>query len=365
MLLENLILKIPFLNRYYFINATKLKRKFWISLHHFKLLKPYAFVIWLMTYKCNLKCEYCEASANENYIEELTWDNLINLFDDFQNFGVKRVLLSGGEPLMHSHFFQVLSEFRIRKIIPGLLSNGLLVKQYFNDLSKYKFFFYQTSIDGLPEYHDKMRGLSGTFDKAIQSLELFAEIKTPIRIVNSVIHKDNITQMEYLFEYIKNSYATKWQITPLVNVGRASGLNLGLSSEHIKFLNEFIREKSKYFDIAWSESCSYINYFDKKNVTTPFFCGAGLTRCSIMPNGDVIGCNQIYNHSYSEGNIKSRKFSDIWLNEFKTFRSNNFRKECKECEFLKNCQGGCWVEWLLRNSCYKTNYFLDKNTNVI
>jgi len=365
MLLEKIILKTPVINKYYFINATKIKRKFWISLHKFKLLKPYAFVIWLMTYKCNLKCEYCEASSNDNYKEELNWENIISLFNDFKDFGVKRVLLSGGEPLMHPNFFEVLYELKIRKIIPGLLSNGLLIKQYFNDLSKYKYFFYQTSIDGLPEYHDKMRGLNGSFEKAIQSLELFAEIRVPIRVVNSVIHKDNIYQIENLFEYIKNSHATKWQITPLVNVGRATGLNLGLSSEHIRYLNGFIREKSKYFDVTWSESCSYINYFDIKNITTPFFCGAGLTRCSIMPNGDVIGCNQVYDYRYSEGNIKSRKFSDIWLNEFKTFRSDNFRKECIECELLKKCQGGCWVEWIIRNNCYKINYFLDKNNNVV
>ena len=79
-----------------------------------------------------------------------------------------RVLITGGEPLLHRSFKeinQMLPEFFIRKI---LFTNGLLLNnKILSDLNVNEI---QISIDGLEEAHDSIRG-KGTFRLSIEAIK--------------------------------------------------------------------------------------------------------------------------------------------------------------------------------------------------
>lgn len=337
----------------YFRNATRIKRNYYLLLHDWGILKPVAFVAWLVTYRCNLKCAYCEASSGEAVLNELSYEESRRMIDDLKKSGVKRLLISGGEPLMRPDIFKLLEYINNTGISLGLISNGYHVEANWYELKRYPYFFYQTSIDGVPSFHDRMRGSEGSFSRAMKGLELFGRIKTPVRIVHSVVHSKNIGQLDAMLEYVKSSAATRWQLTPVAKVGRASDGDWCLDYEDIAAILEFIRKHQNNFPVDLCEANAYLACLNNAPLGYPFFCGAGLTRCSIMPDGEVLGCNQVYDNQYSEGNIKERSFADLWKNEFKIFRQRGFRKECNTCSFLNQCQGGCWVEWCTRGSCYK------------
>ncbi|MGQ9681536.1 MAG: SPASM domain-containing protein [Anaerolineae bacterium] len=91
-------------------------------------------------------------------------------------------------------------------------------------------------------------------------------------------------------------------------------------------------------------------------VGKPFFCGAGLTRCSIMPNGDVLGCQQVYDAALAEGNIRQQPLSCLWRQRFQRFRQPGRPSSCRDCTHWPGCRGGCWAEQQTRGSCLRSDW---------
>ena len=74
-------------------------------------------------------------------------------------------------------------------------------------------------------------------------------------------------------------------------------------------------------------------------------CQAGITVASILSDGGVKGCLSLPN-DYVEGNIREKKFTDIWNSpDFASYNRNfqikDLKNSCKDCKFCKRCKGGC------------------------
>jgi radical SAM protein with 4Fe4S-binding SPASM domain len=354
-LFERNILNIPGLGGVYRKRAAKLKRSVCLLLNRLGMLKPYSFVQWLVTNRCNGTCPFCESSSGRAHTDELTWEEARAFIDDLYKMKVQRLILSGGEPLMRPDIIEIMEYANTCNIMLGLVTNGWHVPEMESRLRHLKFFLYFTSIDGEPAYHDKIRGMENAFGRALEGLTLFARMRVPVRLVNTVVHSENIHQLESLLKIIKNSRATSWRLTPVSKVGRAAGNSrYDLSGEQLRYLISFIREKRKIIQIDFGESHMYLGCFTKHHSGHPFFCGAGLTRCSVMPNGEVMGCHQAYDLSLSEGNIRNKSFPEIWKHGFLRFRKKIFQDSCLECIHFEGCQGGCWAEMEKNRSCLKT-----------
>ncbi len=207
---------------------------------------------------------------------------------------------------------------------------------------------------GAPEYHDRVRGAKKAFVRALQGLELFAEMRVPARIVNTVVHPENIRQLEGMVEIIRNSAATSWRLTPVCNVGRAEGASgYDLSKAQLSRLVDFIKEHRNAVNVDFGESHTYLWRLAGAAGLKPFFCGACLTRCSITSEGEVIGCQWI-STSLSEGNLQDRSFPQIWKDGFSRFRKNEFQRGCFDCVHFDGCPGGCRAEMKKRGACLKS-----------
>ena len=354
-ILERVLEKTPVFNRYYLNNAAKLKRNYCLFLHRFGLLKPHSFVQWLSTYQCNFFCPYCEASAGKALDSELTTEEVKSLIRDLSDMGVKRFLISGGEPLVRPDIIELMAYANFKKLNLGLVTNGYRVEDLWDDLKKFDYFIYFTSIDGVQEYNDVVRGREKAFEKSMKGLELFGRLGVPIRMVNTVVHPGNIHQLERLLNILKNSAVNRWHLTPTSMVGRAAQNNTySLDPKQLKDLVRFIEQNKDVMKIDLGESHTYIGCFLGRPLGKPFFCGAGLTRCAIMPDGEVLGCQQVYDSALSEGNVRHEPFSRIWKEKFTRFRDKTFHEYCRNCTFIDACQGGCWAEMEKQNACLKS-----------
>ncbi len=353
--IERSLLRIPVLKGNYLRKATRLKRQFCLLLERFGLLRPFTFVQWLATYSCNLRCPYCEASAGKPAEDELITEEVKGLIDDLSRMGVKRFLISGGEPLIRSDLIEIMKYASHRHLKLGLVTNGFFVEDRWNELRQFNYFLYFTSIDGTPEYGNRMRGNREAFQRAMKGIELFGRLSIPAIMVNTVVHPGNIDQLESLFKILKNSPATHWRLAPIARVGRAATRNeYTLTGKQLRSLADFIKSHQGAMRIEFCESHAYLACFDGRSLGKPFFCGAGLTRCSIMPDGEVMGCHQVYDVSLSEGNIRDKPFSQIWKEGFTRFRIDEFPLSCQTCDYLDRCQGGCWAEMMKQGACLKS-----------
>ncbi len=350
---DGVIKKIPFLNRFYFGNAAKLKRGYCLLMNRLGLLRPFSFVEWLVTYQCNFRCPYCEASAGKAAPNELTTEEGKAFIDDLSRAGVKRLLFSGGEPLIRPDVVELMRHANKKDLAVGLVTNGYFVEKLWSQLKSLRYFLYFTSIDGLPAYHDKMRDV-GSFDRVIKGLELFKALGVPTRMVNTMVHPKNLGQLEGILEILKMSGCNVWHLAPASAVGRAAeDDSFMLKGNELRYLIEFIKKNENVMKIGLGEARAYLACFSTDLPKKPFFCGAGLTRCAIMPDGEVMGCQQVYDNRLSEGNIRRKPFSKIWKEDFKRFRHKVLVDDCKVCVHLDACEGGCWAEMEKQGKCLK------------
>ncbi len=118
-----------------------------------------------LTDSCNLRCKHCYIGDGPG--RELGVVQVRNVLREFEQMQGLRVLLTGGEPLLHSRFDEInemLPDFFLRRV---LFTNGMLLDR--ETLRRLKVHEIQVSIDGMQQAHEKLRG-AGTWETALTAL---------------------------------------------------------------------------------------------------------------------------------------------------------------------------------------------------
>jgi MoaA/NifB/PqqE/SkfB family radical SAM enzyme len=93
---------------------------------------------------------------------EITAAALEHHRESFRNLGVRWVVLSGGEPLMHGDLRALCEFFRDLSVRMTLLTTGLLLERRSTDVAEF-FDDVIVSLDGPAEIHDSIRRTPGGF----------------------------------------------------------------------------------------------------------------------------------------------------------------------------------------------------------
>ena len=112
--------------------------------------------------RCNCRCVMCDIWKKTESRELSVSDLERQLETRFGGLGVRWVVLTGGEPLLHSHLERLVAMLRKENIRITLLTTGLLLKRHasmvasnVNDVI--------ISLDGPPEIHDRIRRVPNAF----------------------------------------------------------------------------------------------------------------------------------------------------------------------------------------------------------
>ena len=128
----------------------------------------------IMTDRCNLTCRHCY--LGESHHQDLPFETIHKIADEFEEMQGLRLLLSGGEPLLHPDFWRIndlLGGYEFRSV---LLSNGNLITKAV--AGKLRVHEVQISLDGMKEGHESIRG-RGTFQKALKAIDHLQEFGSP------------------------------------------------------------------------------------------------------------------------------------------------------------------------------------------
>ena len=123
-----------------------------------------------LTDRCNLRCRHCY--VGDGLHQDFPVEKIFTVLKEFEETQGLRLLLSGGEPLLHPHFWkmnEVLREYSFRSV---LLSNGTLITR--ETARKLLVHEAQLSLDGMKEGHESIRG-EGTFKKTLQAIDNLQE----------------------------------------------------------------------------------------------------------------------------------------------------------------------------------------------
>jgi Fe-coproporphyrin III synthase len=130
--------------------------------------------------RCNCRCVMCDI-WKETSQSEVATEDLARHLADIESLSVKWVVFSGGEPLMHSDLFRLSDMLRSRNIRVTLLSTGLLLKRYAEQIAA-RIDDVIVSLDGPPHIHDQIRRVPGAFLQLENGVRAIHQINPAFRV---------------------------------------------------------------------------------------------------------------------------------------------------------------------------------------
>ena len=156
------------------------------------------YVAWQITNECNLACLHCieESGPGKAFKDELTPAEFRAILDQFVELEVPYVSFSGGEPMVHPHFFEMAGHFCAGGGQLKVETNGHhLTPENCRRLAEIGIKAVQVSIDGASkETFNRMRVL-GQFDVVTDGTRNLREAGVPIEVNFSPTHF-NIHEIE-------------------------------------------------------------------------------------------------------------------------------------------------------------------------
>jgi len=162
---------------------------------------------WLhITNQCNLACTYCLFSCDSGDCKALSLEDVKKSVDESYHSGARIFYLTGGEPLIHKDIdkilYLILNDYNDTSLV--IMTNGILIPKYeklLNKLPQDRLYF-QVSVDGIEEVHDKTRG-KNAFNKMKKGLEILKKFQSR-NTMAMTIHAGNIDQMREVIDLSKS-----------------------------------------------------------------------------------------------------------------------------------------------------------------
>jgi radical SAM protein with 4Fe4S-binding SPASM domain len=324
-------------------------------------------VVWNITRTCNLHCTHCYSDSDTLlYRGEVGLSGAERILDDLAAYGVKHLLLSGGEPTLHPEFHAIAAAARDRGLRLTLSTNGTrLTQDRVKMLRDLDFSYVGISLDGIGAAHDAFRGKRGAFDRTLQGLRHCREAgqKVGLRLT---LTQTTIEQLGSILDLVEQEDIPRVCFYHLVPSGRGQALSLPSALELQMALDLMLERVERWqragaerelLTVAQPADGAYL-LWRLEHEHSPHLSearkllrwnggaqhGSGTGIANIDPIGNVHPDQFSQNITY--GNVHKTPFSQIW-EKAKTSPSAQssgstptVRGRCRNCRYLDVCGGG-------------------------
>lgn len=189
-----------------------------------------------LTDKCNLRCIYCMEEKDNNFIEEeklLSREEIKKITKLFSEVGVKKVRLTGGEPLVRRDILEIMKDLNSIEDIKEIYitTNGILLDKYLEDFKNLGLTGVNISLDSLKKDNFKNLTRLGNLDKVLNAIDKALDLGIKVKI-NTVLIK-GINDDEIL-DFINLT------VNKNIDVRFIELMPIGVGSKHQGVSNEFI-----------------------------------------------------------------------------------------------------------------------------
>lgn len=155
--------------------------------------------------RCNENCLYCHHDGMVSSKDEMTPDELYKICKIAKRIGVRKIRLSGGDPLVRKDIVEIVEKIASLDFQDiSLTTNGVLLGKYAEDLKKAGLDRVNVSLDTLnPETYKKVTSMDYLKEAREGILKAVEVGLYPVKI-NMVIMKDiNQNEIKDMFEFCK------------------------------------------------------------------------------------------------------------------------------------------------------------------
>ena len=300
------------------------------------------------TYRCNLSCRMCDLNelwnrGRDRRDEVLSTAEMKALVDDYAAIGTTGVSFTGGEPILRSDVLDVIHHAGQRGLVTHMSTNGYLMdRELAREILGSGLDAIAFSIDGATaRTHDTLRGVEGSFERAVQGLEHFAALRRETASDTSVlvvcmINRLNLDEIMDLAELTARAGADYLSFIPFHDIGRLRGGDEIMSDLRIAeadlprmdaLMNELIAYKKRTGRI--DTSIEYLKLFKNffRDEPLPLECYAGYVTMVVDEYGDMFPCFPYMEMGRPGCNIRRMPLREYWRSE----ELNRMRKEIRDC----------------------------------
>lgn len=328
------------------------------------------------TYNCNFRCEYCfEQDIFKNNADKLKVnmskeliDSIFSQLIDFKlnNEQLTGIHLFGGEPLLKNNkeiVSYICQKSRELDLPISCISNGYDLDKYIDILKDYSFYSTQITIDGIGEEHNSRRylvGKQGTYDKIMENINLALNNNINI-VVRTNVNKKNIHAIEPLIEEYSNR---GWLDKPNFSYYFKSTLQCYDDDDDMysdvelmeKLSNIMDVNKNKFeFNTIYNGLYQSLSSMIESKGIAPLrsgYCGANYGMYTIDPFGDIYPCwDVLLQEECKIGYVDKEHNKFIFNKTHNDWKNRTVDQidDCKNCEYLLFCGGGCSAQAKVMN----------------
>src|SRR5574341_948148 len=272
-----------------------------------------------LTSGCNLGCSFCYAKAVRGRADVLPIEIIVDLVKDCTELSAKRIILSGGEPMLRKDWQRIANIVDMAGIEVSIATNGTLItRQAAEFLASLKQVLISISIDGGEVAHDTVRGQRGAYQRTVQGIQFLRDVGVEFD-VNATLLQFNLSEIASLTKFSRD-FGCSMRLTMIHPNGR--GEDMG---DQMLTLDQILRIREYCHIMRQSGLRIYLNlppilqYLEEIIPNQGAACGWGVNFCGVLANGDVTICGVASNEPMLvAGNLKRQSFKEIW-NQAKLF----------------------------------------------
>jgi MoaA/NifB/PqqE/SkfB family radical SAM enzyme len=352
----------------------------WNALPYIFLRNGYSFpplsLFFIINSRCNFRCQMCD--VGQNYPESMFYKNLVGedkgdypveafkrLIDEVKSFR-PYISITSTEPLLYKPLPEIIRYVIASGLKINVLTNGYLLEKRAEELVDSGLYSLNVSIDGPPEIHNKLRGVSDAHGRAVSGIMKVVELKQkkgtpyPYLGINSTItdltapHMVDMLKSLPMEHLVKVSFMTmvflhqaladkhnrlfgdKYHATQTCLAGEADPFKVDVDKlvEQSRLVKEMYPHKVfLYYQVDREELEKYFYkpevFLDNTRCVFPWFSA------QILSNGNMVGLTRCYPTVF--GNVIEKSFKEVWLGK----KMREFRKDlqrygrfpaCTRCE---------------------------------
>lgn len=242
-----------------------------------------------LLWDCNLACSFCNLPGNSNPMNPHYARSLI---DQLAHLGCRKINFSGGEIFLYDGIFDLLEDTAQKGIKVNCTSNGtMLDKEKVKHLRDSGINSITISLDAATaELHDKIRGVKGTWKRAIKALELLGKYGVKSS-VNTVAHLSNMHELDTLHKLLLNiNPKIRWNIIPIHGC-KESRISGSVAVQISKLADEWVLLRNNPFPKNLNDALMYEHgWYAFERIQKRPQCFAPWISLFITPDGYVYSC---------------------------------------------------------------------------
>lgn len=288
-----------------------------------------------LTERCNLRCSYCmpeEGIELRNKSHFMSTEEVIKLAEIFVELGVKKIRLTGGEPLVRKDISEIILGLSKLPVEIAISTNGVLVDKYIDLFNEAKIKSVNVSLDSL--HPDKFKSISrrDEFHKVKKNIDLLIHSNFRVKVNAVIIKNSNDDEIVEFIKWTKDHTVQIRFIEFMPFSGNNWNWNKGLSNDII------LANISDYFT-----PLPILKLETKSNETAKCYKIDGFKGSfgfiSTVSNPFCADCNRI--RLTADGKVKNCLFASNEMDLLSPLRTGaDVKSIIKECIWQKKAERG-------------------------